>query len=205
MIGSHNTFTYLTPSCKINNLTKRWWKTQCKTIKEQYDFGVRMFDIRVCLKRSKWTYCHGLVDFKEGKRDLMEICSYMKTYFPEAIYRIVLEKGDKPTQRIFINEAKYLCELYPNLWRVDIKAYKKWNGFIANNNKNLYNRGYLFAYNEVWDTPCHEIHGFVTKNNFLKINLAKEAKKLNKDTFSKADLLSKDTLYFIDYCTNEYK
>ena len=35
--------------------------------------------------------------------------------------------------------------------------------------------------------------------------IAKEAKKLNKDTFSKADLLSKDSLYFIDYCTNEYK
>lgn len=205
MIGSHNTFTYLTPSCKIHNLTKRWWKTQCKTIKEQYDFGIRMFDIRVCLKGNKWTYCHGLINFKEDKRDLMEICSYMKTYFPEAIYRIVLEKGNKLTQRIFINEARHLCELYPNLWRVDIKSYKKWYGFIANNNKNLYNRGYLFAYNEVWDTPCHEIHGFVTKKNFLKINLAKEAKKLNKDTFSKEDLLSKDTLYFIDYCTNEYK
>ena len=28
------------------------------------------------------------------------------------------------------------------------------------------------------------------------------AEKLNKDTFSKADLLSKDTLYFIDYCSH---
>ena len=140
MIGSHNTFTYLTPSCKIHNLTKRWWKTQCKTIKEQYDFGVRMFDIRVCLKGNKWTYCHGLVNFKESKRNLMEICSYMKTYFPEAIYRIVLEKGNELTQRIFINETRHLCKLYPNLWRVDIKEKKKWSGFIANNNKNLYNR-----------------------------------------------------------------
>ncbi len=207
MIGSHDTFTYLNPSCKFHNLTKRWWKTQCKTITEQYTAGVRMFDIRVCLKNDKWTYCHGLVDFNEGERTLIDICLYMKEFCPEAIYRIVLEKGNKYDKIAFKIEGYDLCKKFPNLWRVDIKSSGKWNGAVDNNNNSLYDRGYLFAKGEIWEPPyAHEWHGFVTKENFLSINLKKEAKAINSQIIFDGDKMkSKETLYFIDYCTNEYK
>lgn len=211
MIGSHDTFTYLKPSCKFHNLTKRWWKTQCKTIKEQYAAGVRMFDIRVCLKNDKWTYCHGAVDFKESERTLFDICLYMKEFCPEAIYRIVLEKGSKKDELTFKLEAQGLCKKFPNLWRIDIKSSGIWNGAVANNNDKLYKKGYLFAKGEIWETPSHECHGFVTKNNFLTINLKNEAKAINSKLFPflnednlKLISRSNEILYFIDYCTNDY-
>lgn len=218
MIGSHDTFTYLKPCNTIFNIGKRWWKTQCKTIEEQYKFGVRFFDIRVCLDLDKdipwrycWRYCHGIVNFNGYKRTLNDICLYMKSYFPEAIYRIVLEKGDSSVIDLFTTEAEYLCKHYPNLWRVDIKSTGNWMGSVCNNNQNLYNIGYKFAKVDTWATPAHELHGSIIAGNFYKTNLKKEAQKINggleffKDPQKLKDMItSKDELYFLDYCTNQY-
>lgn len=212
MIGSHDTFTYLKPCNSIYKLCSRWWKTQCKSIEEQYAFGVRFFDIRVCLDKDMyWTYCHGLVNFIKYERNLNDICLYMKSYFPEAIYRIVLEKGNSSVIDLFTIETEDLCKNYPNLWRVDIKSTGNWMGSICNNNQNLYDRGYKFALVDVWSPPAYELHGFVTAFNFYKINLRKEAMKINKslpffnDKVSLQKMINdKEHLYFIDYCTNKY-
>lgn len=218
MIGSHDTFTYLKPCNTIFNIGKRWWKTQCKTIEEQYKFGVRFFDIRVCFDLDKdipcrycWRYCHGIVNFNGYKRTLNDICLYMKSYFPEAIYRIVLEKGNSSVIDLFTTEAEYLCKHYPNLWRVDIKSTGNWMGSVCNNNQNFYDRGYKFALVDVWSLPAYELHGFLTIKNFYKINLKKEAMRINRSLSffnDKASLQKmiddKEHLYFIDYCTNEY-
>lgn len=212
MIGSHDTFTYLKPCNSIYKLGSRWWKTQCKTIEEQYKFGVRFFDIRVCLDKDiHWRYCHGIVNFNKYERTLNDICLYMKSYFPEAIYRIVLEKGNSSVIDLFTIEAEDLCKNYPNLWRVDIKSTGNWMGSICNNNQNLYDRGYKFALVDVWSPPAYELHGFVATSNFYKINLRKEAMKINKslpffnDKVSLQKMIKdKKHLYFIDYCTNKY-
>lgn len=211
MIGSHDTFTYLEPSCKFHNLTKRWWRTQCKNIIEQYNFGVRFFDIRVCLTKNRWTLCHGIVNFKYSEKTLYNYCLFMKSYCPEAIYRIVLEKGDFVDRVIFIKEASDLCNKFDNLWRIDIKSYKIWNGYICNNDPKLFDRGYKFTLVNTWEKPAYELHGYLTANNFYKINLKKEAQKINNNLefFKDSNKLqamidSKDELYFLDYCTNEY-
>ena len=212
MIGSHDTFTYLEPCNPILNLGERWWKTQCRSIKEQYEFGVRFFDIRVCLdKHYFWRFCHGLVNFNRCVGTLYEICLYMAIFCPKAIYRIVLEKGNYTDEMIFIYETEGLCDKFPNLWRVDIKSSKVWMGEVCNNNELLFNMGYKFALVNTWEKPAHELHGFVTTSNFYKVNLRKEAMKINGSlTFfdNKASLKEviddKVNLYFIDYCTNEY-
>ena len=218
MIGSHDTFTYLEPCNSIFNSGKRWWKTQCKSIEEQYKFGVRFFDIRVCLDLDKdmpwrycWRYCHGIVNFNKYKRTLNDICLYMDVYFPEAIYRIVLEKGNSSTIDLFVTETENLCKHYPNLWRVDIKSSKIWLGAVANNNQELFKRGHKFALANTWEEPAHELHGSITTSNFYKTNLRKEAQKINgsleffKDHQELKNMIdSKDKLYFLDYCTNEY-
>lgn len=212
MIGSHDTFTYLRPCNPIFNLGTRWWKTQCKSITEQYNFGIRFFDIRVCLdKENHWRYCHGLIDLNKYERTLYDICLYMTEYFPKAIYRIVLEKGNYTDERIFINESQGLCNKFPNLWRIDIKSNKVWMGEVCNNNELLFNMGYKFALSNVWEEPAHELHGLVTISNFYKIDLKEEAKKINKylpfycsGEYRRKMIESKEQLYFLDYCTNEY-
>ena len=137
--------------------------------------------------------------------------------YPEAIYRIVLEKGGKLVQKKFKKESKNLCKKYPNLWRIDIKSTKYWLGGVDNNNQNLYNRGYKFALVNTWEPPCYEEHGTLTIKNLFSFNIKDEAKSKNQNGIFKnvpisslqsikdlVDLQTKDTLYFIDYCTNEY-
>lgn len=213
MIGSHNTYTYLKSTNWVYNNCKKWWKCQEKTIQEQYDFGVRFFDIRVYRDGNLWRACHGKVNLKKTWKSLEDICIEMEKNFPEAIYRIVLEKGDAYE---FINETEFkdhtlLTDKYPNLWRIDSKEREYWKGYYANNNYKLFDRLYKFACVNVWEEPAHELHGFLTCKNFYKMDLRKEAKKINSklDFFNDPDKLKemiedKSTLYFLDYCTNEY-
>lgn len=214
MIGSHNTFTYLDSTCPLFNLGKRWWKCQSRSIGEQYGFGVRMFDIRVCWDKDRWRNCHGAVNLQGWFFSLESICQYMAAFFPDAIYRIVLEKGEREH---FLGQIAYtgtgysLTETHPNLWRLDIKAEKYWLGRYGNNNEQLYERGYKFAMGNTWESPAHELTGHVTTGNFYRTSLRREAKRINSRLpffQSKEELRqmteSKEQLYFIDYATNEY-
>ena len=47
-------------------------KTQSKTIKEQYEAGCRMFDIRVKLIDNKWYCAHGIWHTKRNAEDILE-------------------------------------------------------------------------------------------------------------------------------------
>lgn len=217
MLGSHDTFTYLKPTNKIHNLTKKWWRTQCKSIDEQYAFGVRFFDFRVYRDNNVWRLCHGAANFKMAFLKLKGICNFIEWEYPEAIYRIVLEKGE---ESVFKQEALHpqkmipqetLCDFFGHLWRVDIKSTGNWMGSVCNNNQKLYDKGYKFAKVDTWTPPAHELHGSITVSNFYKTNLKKEAQKINggleffKDTQKLKDMIaSKDELYFLDYCTNQY-
>lgn len=224
MIGSHDTLTcFKSTSCIYNN-AKRWWKCQSKTIGEQYARGIRMFDIRVYWDNNKWRGAHGKAGLKATWKSLKDICEQMKKIAPEAIYRIVLERTSDEGETEFLSQTIFnkenslsqdtLCDLYPNLWRVDVKSSKKWNGCVCNNNQALYDKGYKFAKAEgTWTQPlAYELHGSVNMSNFYKVDLRKEAKKITGDLYKKWKdegklqeiLESKDVLYFLDYCTNEF-
>lgn len=214
MIGSHNSFTYLQPVNPIFRLFTRLWRCQCKTITEQYGQGVRFFDIRVVNHHGKWYMAHGLVRLKCSFLILDDICYYMARVCPDAIYRIVLERGSMTDELLFLRDSNGLYKTFPNLWRIDIKTSKSWLGQYGNNNQALYDKGYKFAKVNTWESPAQELHGKVTKDNWYKVSLKKEAKKINKALpyfndnaeFENIQAMheSKEELYFIDYCTNEY-
>lgn len=217
MIGSHDTFTYLQPANPIFRLFTGLWRTQCKTIGQQYDAGVRFFDLRVVRHRGYWYFAHGIVRLKGYKFKLInDICKFMKSLYPEAIYRIVLERGSVADEITFLNETYGICEVYHHLWRLDIKSDKVWMGKYGSNNRLLYDAGYKFALVNTWEFPSYEITGHITKNNWYKTSLRKEAmnKHISNDRlfaifYSKESLKkeaeSKYFLHFIDYCTNEFK
>lgn len=214
MIGSHNSFTYLPSTNWLYNRFQRLWRTQCKSIEEQYKFGIRFFDIRVYKEGNMWRLCHGAVNLSYYRLfSLHSLCNLFDTCYPDALYRIILEKGD--TYDI-LNEAGFqdpanLCACHPNLWRVDIKNYHYYKGYVCNNNQALYDKGYKFALDDTWVEPSHELRGYVHLKTAYKDNLRKQAMKINNglSIFANEDALkqaieSKDELWLIDYSTNEY-
>lgn len=124
MIASHDTYTYSQPINQIFKLFTGIWKTQNNTIFKQYTLNdVRYFDIRVCRDKNKWRLCHGLVKFIYTYDSLEELCTDIKYMFPEAYFRIVLEKGSKKDVELFKNEASKLGR-FSNLDEIIIK--KDW-------------------------------------------------------------------------------
>lgn len=235
MIGSHDSYTCCKSTSWWYNHCKKFWKTQKRSVEEQYQWGVRLFDIRVCRDGEIWRTCHGVVNLTKCFKTLREICDYMSTSCPEAIYRIILEKGvenefkqqalnnavaamEKPKKVSVKNPLnggigidkinKTLCDLYPNLWRVDIKSTGNYLGTVCNNNKALYDKGYKFAMRNTWDPPSYEMHGQLKASNIFSVDLRKEAKRINTPIFKGREIddlkNSKEFLYFLDYCTNEY-
>lgn len=68
MIGSHNSLSYLPPRNLWGKITKLWGKCQDKTLVEQYNAGVRYFDIRLnlyrnCIGEFEWHFVHNKVDY----------------------------------------------------------------------------------------------------------------------------------------------
>ena len=208
MIGSHDSYTFHKATKGIYNksLVRRTWKAQNMNLDEQYEHGVRMFDIRVCRDGNRWKVCHGAAEFNETFATIQTICRFFSSRYPGAIYRIWLEKGSKGVEKRFIAESISkdctLCDIYPNLWRVGIKSYKEWTNGICNNNDSLYNRGYLFAKDAPWSGNRHELHGTMSFKNYFKGSLESQAKKYNRkimNTVPKEQLYGKEHLYLIDF------
>lgn len=65
-------------------------KTQSKTIKEQYDAGCRMFDIRVKLIDNEWYCAHGIWHTKRTAEDILKEINN----FPETCYVTLTYEGN---------------------------------------------------------------------------------------------------------------
>lgn len=214
MIGSHDTFTYLEPVNPLFKLGKRWWKTQCCNIYDQYVWGVRFFDIRVYWDEfiQCWKLCHGLVSFKGYRfKALQDICKFMSHEYPKAIYRIVLERTTCESLSQFESQCDSLFKFVDNLWRCDVKSSGYWTGVYKNRDLELYKRGYKFACDLPWNGNCVEKHGVLSKSNWWKVSLIEEAEKLNKELFDgltaeQVNFMKEDKtkLYLIDFSTLEY-
>lgn len=208
MIGSHDSYTFHKATKGIYNksLIRRTWKAQNMNIAEQYEYGVRMFDVRVCRDGNKWRVCHGAAEFDETFASIQCICDFFDRLYPDAIYRIWLEKGSEAVEKRFIaesvNDYYSLCDFYPNLWRVGIKSYKEWTNGICNNNEPLYNKGYLFAKDAPWSGNCHELHGTMSFKNYFKGSLESQAKRYNQEIMNTVPMrqqYGKEHLYLIDF------
>ncbi len=72
ILGSHNSWSFLPP--------KHWWqrpfrfmaKCQRKTIQEQYDLGVRCFDLRIRYIKWKLQVAHGWMVYDITKKQLVD-------------------------------------------------------------------------------------------------------------------------------------
>lgn len=63
MIGSHNSLSYM-PIKGWKKILKPWVRCQSLSLEQQYQKGIRYFDIRVRKHKGEWWYCHNSALFK---------------------------------------------------------------------------------------------------------------------------------------------
>ena len=85
-------------------------RTQSKTLKEQYDAGCRLFDLRVKLHRGKWKCAHGIWI---TKRDAWSIFAELNTF--EGIYVNLTYEGDADHLEEFKGFLSDVKEVYSNI------------------------------------------------------------------------------------------
>lgn len=117
-LGTHNSMTYL----KL----KYWYlypfrfmaKCQSMTIQQQYEYGIRYFDLRISFtKDSELEFRHGLVSYKSN---VLEVIEYLNSQKEPVYCKFCLEcaKEDKRQENLF----KYYCEIFEKKYR-NIKFY----------------------------------------------------------------------------------
>lgn len=120
-LGSHNSWTYLSPKTLLQKAIKFTAKCQEVNIVQQYEqYNVRCFDLRIKLNsKNKMTISHGLVEYKNSEQALKATLYYLNTK-KDVVCRVMLEcrtkKQDTPKQREwFVRYCKHLEETYTNI------------------------------------------------------------------------------------------
>jgi hypothetical protein len=103
-IGTHDSVTGEKGGTFLSWLVAPFSITQSKTLKEQYDAGCRLFDIRVKLHRGKWKCAHGLWVTKRTAIDIFDELNKM----PGIMVSVTLEGGmdDVEKFRKFMKQVK---------------------------------------------------------------------------------------------------
>lgn len=115
-LGSHNSLSYLKP--------RQWWlrpfawvgRCQSLTIPEQWNHGVRYFDIRIRFKVDKVISGHGLIDYDVNMWDWLEYLNKRaESEKVKCVVRLMLETKGRNDDARFKCYVKVWKSFYPNL------------------------------------------------------------------------------------------
>lgn len=114
MRGSHNSMTYLPPNNILGKLIN--FTSQCQEVDlmDQYDKGIRFFDIRIAFNdKDEPIFKHGLVTYKGDVFNTLYILRYMS----EVSIRVILETTNENIvqETLFIKFCSKLKEMLPNI------------------------------------------------------------------------------------------
>lgn len=180
MIGTHDSYTFLTPKKKIFNLFRFLWRTQDKNIIQQKKLGVEYFDIRVRLEDGKWRVCHGIVDLALAFNSIEGILRLFKNYK----VRLILERGDSTK---FEEEIEKLKDIYDCL---SFSCVKKGWKVLVDKDPVMVDYSYVpFLSNLSFWKNIKRMKWFST--------IKKWAKKHNPDITK--EMIEDKTIYFMDY------
>ena len=183
MIGTHDSYTYLKSTEGIYNTFSWSWRTQDKSIQQQYAAGVRYFDIRVREDGKFWRVCHGVVDLDKRFASIQDILVLFSGIYKDSLVRLILEKG--PTAK-FESEINKYKDLYPCLAFSCIKD--NWK-ILVNRDPSTIDYCYV---------PWHSGDSFWENIKHLKISTIKSWAKSHNPVVSE-DLINSNTLHFMDY------
>lgn len=176
MIGSHNSFTFKKSTNSLFNLFSGCWKCQNKTLTQQYEAGVRFFDLRVFRKDdTHWGLAHGLVNLSGGYDTITTLLMIMHSSFPEAYFRVILEKGSSDDKKLFKDEIADAI--------VDLKGVTKiYQAIIKSNWEIVYSSNKEFIMKDYCYTPVLSGKSFWYNLTHIKLSTIKKwAKKHNPE------------------------
>lgn len=192
-IASHNTMTYFEPA--------KWWmkifnsiaKCQNKTLQDQVELGVNVFDIRVRFnKEFNLVIAHGLVEYKYNVvfPNISSIFEYLK-YLRNCKIRIVLEISKynkyKLLQKIlFIQWLNSMIEKYPTITFFEGTSKYDWEYLNDKCTNNI--------------PPYNQYVSSMKGKGIYRIFPKLYAKKYNKRVVNTIT----NTITFIDYIGNYY-
>ena len=178
-IGTHHSATGEKPT---------WWsalftpftKCQCKTIKEQYEAGCRLFDIRIKKVFGIWRCANGLWFTKRTAEDII---SELNSFIDPVSVMITFEGKNKNASEI-INYCKYLKEKY---------SYIKYSPIWVKHGINA--KGLHVAYDildqgdELWNDGCQIVpnyfrFNYMTWHSYIHIPLLWKLRFFNRIKFN---------------------
>lgn len=111
-IGTHNSATGERGWGLLSFLVAPFAKTQCKTIREQFDAGCRSFDIRVRLTLRGWICAHGLW---ESKRTAQDILAEIDSYGERVEVKVMYEGSGEGKMYLYEKFAELVRDQYKNI------------------------------------------------------------------------------------------
>ena len=219
MIGAHDIFTYLDAEDFALNIFAPFWRCQQYSPNVLYNkYGVRFFDIRVCRnktasivgifgklfkkKKFTWATAHGLAEFNQNFNTIEDVFKYMNKNFPEAQYRIVLERCSTDEKNEFYNQIK--SWIANNGSKLKASNYKcSWIG-IKKPWTQLYIDSNLYPKN-IKDYSCRLFNWDPSKSlsanikNFRADYTIETWAKRNNPKLTISEKNDTNTLYFMDY------
>lgn len=193
MIGSHNSLTFKASNNWLFNQFEWLWKCQHKSLQEQYENGVRFFDIRVYQKDpGHWGFAHGMVNLYGGFDTVRTILLYMNSIFPEAYFRVVLEKGNKKTIQKFKEEVAQAIEDFSGKTRLYQAIIKSGWEIVYCSEKEFIIKDYCY-------TPILTGESFWYNLKHLKLSSIKKYAKKHNPTVSQEIINDPVEVHFMDF------
>lgn len=161
-------------------------RTQSKTIKEQYEAGCRMFDIRLKLIKNEWRCAHGLWQSKRLAYDILnEINS-----FEDKCYVTLTYEGTNKKQTEFVEFVDKLQMDFKNI---------TWGGIAVKYGKdsNLFNVSYDYIkpYPKGWPSCVSKFKGLGGSTWHILIPIPLLWKKIYYDN----PVFSEDYYTYVDF------
>lgn len=131
-IGTHNSATGEKGNGWLSWLVTPFAKCQSKTIKEQYDAGCRMFDIRVKWVDGYFRCAHGLWISERFAYDILDEIDKLGNSIVILTYEGSLNENQ---EKDFIESANLMKDTFPNItWR-EVCVKKGWKCIIPSETK----------------------------------------------------------------------
>ena len=135
MLGSHNTLTYFPIKGLFGGIMKNWSKCQEINYIQQYEKGVRYFDVRIKFNKNKPVVVHNKNIYRAGENELNQLFSFLN--IKKGCYvRLGLDIRKKPKDankqlKLFKEYISTLQHKYPFMKIDDAIVFWNWEHIIT--------------------------------------------------------------------------
>lgn len=177
VIASHNSWSFLAPASRIMRLFRFMARCQEVNIKQQFEYGVRCFDLRVRFDQYGSPYfCHGLMRYHGSPHEHLYLLNHLSHLTSDKVYcRVMLEDHMFTRDRDYQEQcfAAFCCRLQHNIGYKQLQFFGGWTKYGWRDRM-------LFRFQGDEPTVL-ELHSSVCGSMFSALWPRRFAKRHNKD------------------------